>query len=157
MSKIINWIKTEFFSQETLAYLIVGLTSTAFNWTLTYIFNNVFKLGYWISSALTFLISITFSYIMNRKFAFKNSGSIKETLPRYLFTVAACFVIAYGLGKAVLDWFFSKILILSLPIEKMDTIKGILANICYIGLNYFGQKFFVFRTKKTETEETITE
>ena len=148
--KIIDWLKTEFFTKETLAYLIIGLTSTAINWTLTYVLNNVFGIGYWVTSVITFLFSITFSYFMNRKYAFKSTESGRETLPKYLIEVCICFVLSYGLGKIVLDWFFSKVIILPLPDDKMNTVKGILANCCYIALNYRGQKFFVFRKKKEE-------
>ncbi len=153
MKKIINWFKTEFFTGETLSYLIIGLISTAMNWTLTYVFNNTFKLGYWISSSLTFVICTAFSYIMNGKYTFKSTESRKETLPKYILEVAICFGLAYGLGKIVLDWFFSNIITLPLSKEKMDTLKGILAGVCHIGLNYLGQKFFVFRKKSAEPEE----
>ena len=55
MKKIIEWIRTEFFSRETLIYLITGLISTAINWTVTYTFNNFLHLGYWVTSGAAFI------------------------------------------------------------------------------------------------------
>ena len=153
IKKITDWLKTEFFTKETLAYLLIGLTSTAINWTLTYVLNNVFGIGYWATSVITFLICTIFSYIMNKRYAFRNTESEKETLPRYVLEVCVCFLLAYGLGKMALDWFFSKVLVLPLDEDKMNTVKGILANCCYIALNYIGQKFFVFRKNKDEEEQ----
>lgn len=150
MGKIINWFRTEFFTRETLAYLLIGLTNTVINWTATYVMNNVFGIGYWVTSVLTFLFGVAFTYIMNKKYAFRSAESDRETLPKYLIEVLVCFAVSYGLGKIVLDWFFSRVFVPDIAPEKLNTVKGILANICYIGLNYIGQKFFVFRKKKEE-------
>ena len=150
MKKIIEWIRTEFFSRETLIYLITGLISTAINWTITYVFNNFLHLGYWVTSAAAFLCSLVFTYFANKKYTFKNTEAQSKVLPRYLAEVFICFILAYGAGKPVLDWFFSKVVQPDWDADKLNTIKGILANICYIGLNYIGQKFFVFRKTKEE-------
>ena len=87
----------------------------------------------------------------NKKYTFKNTGSTREVLPKYLAEVLICFILAYGLGKVVLDWFFSAVVKTDLDPDKLNTLKGILANICYIELNYIGQKFFVFRKKEEES------
>ena len=131
-------------------YLITGLISTAINWTITYVFNNIFHLGYWVTSASAFLCSLVFTYFANKKYTFKNTEAQSEVLPKYLAEVLVCFLLAYGAGKPVLDWFFSKIVRPAWDTDKLNTVKGILANICYIGLNYIGQKFFVFRRKIEE-------
>ena len=60
MKKVIEWIRTEFFSRETLIYLITGLISTAINWTVTYVFNNYLHLGYWVTSGAAFVCSLIF-------------------------------------------------------------------------------------------------
>ena len=152
MKKIVEWFRTEFFSRETLIYLITGLISTAINWTVTYILNNFFHLGYWITSGTAFLCSLVFTYFANKKYTFRNTESMSKVLPKYLAEVLICFLLAYGLGKPVLDWFFSGVIKPDMDPDKLNTLKGILANICYIGLNYIGQKFFVFR-KKGEEED----
>ena len=153
MKKVIEWIRTEFFSRETLIYLITGLISTAINWTVTYVFNNYLHLGYWVTSGAAFVCSLIFTYFANKKYTFKNTESMGKVLPKYLAEVLICFVLAYGAGKPVMDWFFSKVYTPDLNHDKLNTVKGILANICYIGLNYIGQKFFVFRTRKESHDE----
>jgi len=150
MKKIIDWFKNEFLTKETLDYLFVGLGSTALNWTATYLLNRFLKLGYWPTSVITFIMSSLFTYYMNKKFTFKNDNSWKEVLPKYVAEVLICFVVSYGLGKAVLDWFFTRVFVPDWEAHTVDTVKGILANCCYIALNYIGQKFFVFKTKHTE-------
>ena len=150
MKKIIEWIKTEFFSTETLMYLITGLLSTAINWSMQWILNNYFHLGYWVTSLLAFLAATTFVYFANKKYTFKNTEEQKKVLPKYVVAVSCVFIVAYGAAKPVLDWFFSKVIILKLNEDKLNTLKGILAGCVYIALNYFAQKFFVFRKKKEE-------
>ena len=86
----------------------------------------------------------------NKKYTFKNTEEQKKVLPKYVVAVSCVFIVAYGAAKPVLDWFFSKVIILKLNEDKLNTLKGILAGCVYIALNYFAQKFFVFRKKKEE-------
>ena len=139
-----------FFTKETLIYLIVGLTNTAIGWIETYVYNNFFHWGYWVTSVVVFIIGLIFTFVLNRKYTFQSDAPLKELLPKYLLEVLICFVTAYGLGKVILDWFFSSVWKLNISADMLDTVKGILANCAYIALNYLGQKFFVFR-KKTES------
>lgn len=138
-----------FFTKETLIYLIVGLTNTAIGWIETYVYNNFFHWGYWVTSVVVFIIGLIFTFVLNRKYTFQSDAPLKELLPKYLLEVLICFVTAYGLGKVILDWFFSSVWKLNISADMLDTVKGILANCAYIALNYLGQKFFVFR-KKTD-------
>jgi len=142
-----------FFTKETLIYLIVGLTNTAIGWIETYIYNNFFHWGYWVTSIVVFVIGLIFTFVLNRKYTFQSDAPLKELLPKYLLEVFICFVTAYGLGKVILDWFFSSVWKLNLSVDMLDTVKGILANCAYIALNYIGQKFFVFRKKNTDNRE----
>ncbi len=150
LKKIIEWIRTEFFSKETLMYLITGLCSTAINWGITFLLNNAFHLGYWVTSVIAFLSSAVFTFLMNKKYTFKNNDDWKKILPRYACEVLICFLLAYGALKPVFDFILSKLTVLDLGEDGVDTLKGILANCCYIAFNYIGQKFFVFRKDKEE-------
>ncbi|MBQ8996058.1 MAG: GtrA family protein [Oscillospiraceae bacterium] len=137
-----------FFTKETLIYLIVGLTNTAIGWIETYIYNNFFHWGYWTTSVVVFCIGLIFTFVLNRKYTFQSDEPLSKLLPKYLLEVLICFVTAYGLGKVILDWFFSNVWAPNISADMLNTVKGILANCAYIALNYIGQKFFVFRKKK---------
>ena len=148
MKELWQKFSKEFFTKETLLYLIIGLTNTAIGWIETYVYNNFFHWGYWTTSVVVFVVGLIFTFVLNRKYTFQSEEPLRTLLPKYLLEVGVCFALAYGLGKVILDWFFSSVWKIQVSPDMLDTIKGILANCAYIALNYLGQKFFVFKKKK---------
>ena len=109
MKSFIEKVKAQFFNRETLSYIIVGGISTVANWIATYILNNVFHWGYWLTSIVTFAVGMIFTFVANRKFTFRSDLPVKVLFPRFVLNVAVCFGISYGLMQAVLGWFFANV------------------------------------------------
>ena len=82
-------IKATLLTRETISYIIVGGLSTVANWIATYILNNVFHWGYWLTSIVTFSVGMIFTFVANRKFTFRSD----VPLARQMLLVALYYVV----------------------------------------------------------------
>ena len=147
MRKLFALIK-KLLKNETVRYLLVGGSNTVLGWVLGFLFTHLLHMGFWASSAVSMVIGSAYSYLLNRAFTFR-AGDIphKKALPRFVLNIAVCYFLSYVPAKAVFDILFAK---MNLPFAE-DTVtflKLLGANICFIVLNYLGQKFFAFRKTK---------
>ncbi len=145
---------------EGVKYILVGGTNTLISWVLTYLFTSwLTSWGwaegtvYWTVSALCFVIGITYSFLLNRKYTFKaDEIPLKRTVPRFLLNVCLCYLLSYFLMKSYLDYKFANDWIVSWKPEYVTLFKLLAANVLYVVLNYIGQKFYVFK-KPAKTAE----
>lgn len=147
MKKIIALLRA-LLQNETVRYLLVGGSNTVLGWVLSYIFPHFLHLGFWATSMLSMLIGGVYSYLLNRAFTFRAADiPHKQALPRFALNMGLCYFFSYVPAKAALDLLFDR---LALPIsaDTVTTLKLLCANICFVVLNYIGQKFFAFRRKK---------
>lgn len=126
-------------------FILVGIINTFFGTGIMFLFYNVFHLSYWISSASNYFFGSILSYFLNRMFTFRSSGHTKETLPRFVINISLCYLVAYGLAKPLVVY------ILSNAATNIQENIAMLVGMClFVGLNYIGQRFFVFKTSKEE-------
>ena len=122
-------------------FILVGIINTFFGTGIMFLFYNVFHLSYWISSASNYFFGSILSYFLNRMFTFRSSGHTKETLPRFVINISLCYLVAYGLAKPLVVY------ILSNAATNIQENIAMLVGMClFVGLNYIGQRFFVFKT-----------
>lgn len=126
-------------------FILVGVVNTLFGTGIMFLFYNVFHLSYWISSASNYFFGSILSYLLNRMFTFHNNNQTKETLPRFVINISLCYLVAYGLAKPLVVY------ILSNTATNIQENIAMLVGMClFVGLNYIGQRFFVFKTTKEE-------
>ena len=58
--------------------------STVANWIATYILNNVFHWGYWLTSIVTFAVGMIFTFVANRKFTFRSANNVPVAMAKAL-------------------------------------------------------------------------
>ena len=122
-------------------FILVGIINTFFGTGIMFLYYNVFHLSYWISSASNYFFGSILSYFLNRMFTFRSSGHTKETLPRFVINISLCYLVAYGLAKPLVVY------ILSNAATNIQENIAMLVGMClFVGLNYIGQRFFVFKT-----------
>ena len=150
---------------EGIRYLIVGGSNTLITWILALLLTLLFTgfgwaetTVYWSVSAISFIVGIIYSFILNRKYTFKADDiPLSRTLPRFLLNVIICYLIANVAMKTWLDYMFSSVWQVSWPAQYITLIKLLAANMLYIVLNYIGQKFFAFKKPAdsgTESQQT---
>lgn len=129
---------------EQTRFVIVGVMNTLIGMAAMFIAYNVFHLGYWISSAMDYIIASIFSYFANKYFTFKSEQKSKTEIVRFAINILVCYFIAYGIARPVLDVVLQN---LELSVSVFEQLSMLLGLGIFIVLNYFGQKYFVFRKK----------
>lgn len=124
-------------------FILVGIINTLFGTGIMFLFYNVFHFGYWISSASNYVLGSILSYFLNKYFTFQNKGRSVKVLLAFALNISVCYLIAYGLAKPVM-----RLLLSGMSITVQDNV-AMLAGMCvFVGLNYLGQRFFVFRERR---------
>ena len=135
-------MKRKIFDAQFIRFLGVGVINTAVGTGTMFQLYNVFGAGYWISSASNYIVGSIASYILNKKFTFKNQDSNKKTIIKFIVGIAVCYGIAYGIAKPLVHMLLS---------GQSQTVADNVAMLVGMGLfviiNYLSQKFFTFNSK----------
>ena len=132
------------FALEQSRFILVGIMNTIIGTSVMFIAYNLFGLGYWVSSALNYIIGSIFSYFANKYFTFKSGKKSGEEIIRFVVNIVVCYFIAYGLAKPAINVLLGS---LNLKVSLLEQ-AGMLLGMCiFIVINFIGQKFFVFRKK----------
>ncbi|MEG0895395.1 MAG: GtrA family protein [Oscillospiraceae bacterium] len=129
----------QFLSSEIIRYLIFGVLTTIVSY-FTYLIARYFDISPVIANVISWIISVTFAYITNRKYVFENKCKGKlifsEILSFYLSRVFS------GVVETAIIWFFSRYI--------NDLIVKAAATVIVVILNYILSKFFVFNNKNNK-------
>lgn len=133
MKKIIDKI--------TFKFLLVGVINTIVGNGVMFFLYNICSVGYNISTAANYIVGSIVSYFLNKYFTFKQTKKSGKEVLKFILTIAICYCIAYGIAKPLAYYLFSGF---------SETVKDNLAMLAgsgmFIVLNYFGQRFFAFKT-----------
>lgn len=131
-------------SSEQSRFIMVGIMNTLIGMAAMFIAYNVFHLGYWISSAMDYIIGSIFSYFANKYFTFKSEKKSGAEVVRFIINIVTCYFVAYGIAKPVVN---SVLQNANISVSILEQISMLFGMCIFVVLNYFGQKFFVFRKK----------
>lgn len=131
-------------SLEQSRFIIVGVMNTIIGTATMLIAYNVFHLGYWIASALNYIVGSIFSYFANKYFTFKSEKKSASEIIRFVVNITVCYFVAYSVAKPVIEIVLKNI---HLSVSVLEQISMFLGMGLFVVLNYFGQKYFVFRKK----------
>ena len=82
------------------------------------------------------------SYILNRHFTFKSQEKALNTLPKFVINISICYLLAYGLAKPFVRYILSE-----MTVNIQENIAMLVGMVLFVGFNYVGQRFIVFRKK----------
>lgn len=155
----------EIFDIKLLKFILVGILNTIVGYLLTVLFMNVLNLGYWPSTALSYILASVMSYFLNKYFTFKNTEKGIKPILRFSLNIAVCYLLAYGIAQPLVGWFMSLSFMSSWVSSIINTplmfslFGGSTAKFCdnvavlagmglFVCFNYIGQRFFAFKAKK---------
>lgn len=130
------------FTFEQSRFIVVGIMNTLIGTAAMFIAYNVFHMGYWLSSALDYIIGSIFSYFANKYFTFKSEKKSAKEVVRFVVNILVCYGLAYGIAKPAMGVLLADV---ELSVSIFEQISMIFGMCIFVVLNYFGQKFFVFR------------
>ena len=132
------------FALEQSRFIVVGILNTIIGVAAMFIAYNIFHLGYWVSSACDYIIGSIFSYFANKYFTFKSEKKSGKEIIRFTINIIVCYFLAYGIAQPIMGLILGNI---KLSVSLFEQISMIAGMGIFIILNYFGQKYFVFKTK----------
>ncbi len=130
------------FIMEVIHFGIVGVMNTLIGWIIMAGLYNLAHFNYWLSSGISYFVGSVYSYFMNSKLTFKVEKKDKWLPWRFALNIIVCYAIAYGVAKPTV-----KHLLASQPVVIVENAAMILGMCLFIGMNFFGQKLFVFRKR----------
>lgn len=142
----------KFFDSTVPKFLLVGVINTLVGSAVMFIFYNACGFSYWISSACNYIAGGICSYFLNKFFTFKNSSRSFVQIVIFILNLAVCYFIAYFLAEKAVHMILS-----SQSVKIRDNVAMICGMGLYTVLNYFGQRFIVFKDKKNKGGEASDE
>lgn len=154
---------------EVIHFGMVGVINTLMGWGIMFVLYNLIHWNYWISSGISYFIGSVFSYHANSKVTFKveDEDKDKTLIWRFAANIIVCYLAAYSVAQPAAQYVLSVQSVIDinhiaeiLGMESaavVDNIAMIFGMCLFIVLNFFGQKFFVFRKTKTAAREERTE
>ena len=136
-----NTIK-KILAMEQTRFIIVGVLNTLIGLLAMLIAYNIFHMGYWLSSAMDYIVASIFSYFANKYYTFKSDKKSKSEVVRFVINIVVCYFLSYGIARPIMDGVLGAF---DLSVSLMDQISMLFGNGIFVVFNYFGQKFFVFK------------
>lgn len=126
--------------EKTAKFAMVAMLNGIVGNAIMFGLYNLAHCSYWVSSAANYLVISVMSFVLNRKYTFKNTISIKKTLPRYILNILVCYFLAYGIAKPVVLY-----LLQGYRVVVQENVAMLVGMSLFVVLNYFGQRYFAFK------------
>lgn len=124
----------------TLKFIVVGVVNTIVGTSVMFLSYNLFGLSYWVSSAANYIVGSVVSYFLNKYFTFQSKGRSLKEVVTFVINISVCYLIAYGMAKPlaykVLEGYGQSL---------RDNVAMLIGMCLFVVLNYFGQRFVVFK------------
>lgn len=124
-------------------YTGIGVANMLLCTAVMYLLYNLTGLDSWICALVNHGLGGIISYCCNRRFVFREKERSFRTLVLFVLNLCVCYLIAYGIAipgmrKLAGHW----------PDRVWENIAMGIGMLLFIALNYFGQRYVVFRQPK---------
>lgn len=133
------------FDAKLWKFLLVGVINTLVGTGIMFGLYNLAGCSYWVSSAANYVLTSILSFFLNRHFTFQSRERGAGQVMRFAVNIAVCYLIAYGIAKPL-----CLRLLANATAGTRDNVAMLVGMVLFTGLNYLGQRFFAFRSPKTE-------
>lgn len=132
-------MKQNIFDETLPKFLLVGVFNTLVGTGTMFLLYNLAGCSYWLSSAANYIVGGTVSFFLNKHFTFQSQGLSWKQVGKFIITVSACYLLAYGVAKPLTLHFLA-----GYAVQIQENAAMLVGMCLYTGLNYFGQRFFAF-------------
>ena len=131
------------FDPTFFRFILVGIVNTLVGYGVMFGLYNLAGCSYWLSSAANYTLTSILSFFLNKFFTFRNRQKSPAQVLRFAGNILVCYLVAYGVAKPVVMW------ALNGAGKSLQENVAMLVGMClFTGLNYLGQRLFVFQDKK---------
>ena len=137
------------FDPTFFRFIVVGVINTLVGYGVMFGLYNLAGLhawgdtGYWISSAANYVVGSIVSFFLNKHFTFRNREKGAGVVIRFVVNISVCYLLAYGLAKPAVAWALGG---MGLSQQLQGNLTMLFGTGLCVLLNYFGQRFFAFKT-----------
>ncbi len=124
--------------EEIINYLIVGVLTTLISVLSYALFAKVFHIHYMVSNIISWILSVLFAYITNKKYVFKSTVIEKKAVLKEMIDFFKYRILSFLIDVSLMYMFVSLL-------KVDDMISKVLVQILIIILNYVFSKIFVFK------------
>jgi putative flippase GtrA len=129
-------------------FIIAGVINTIVGRALIFILYNIVGMGYWLSSGISYILTMVQSFFLSKYFTFAVKKWSLFMIAAFVMNILSCYGIAYGIAKPMMNY------ILRNNSQKVRENIAPLAGMClFTGINYLGQRFVVFKSNKNMTNK----
>ena len=125
---------------QPVKFLLVGVINTIVGYGVMFGAYNLLHLDYWVSSAANYVIGSICSFLLNKYFTFQAREFSVAELVRFIICILVCYLVGYGIARPVVRFIFQAV-----RPTVQDNLAMLGGSGVFTVLNFFGQKFFVFR------------
>lgn len=131
------------FDKTFWKFIVVGIVNALVGTVVMFSCYNWLHFNYWFSSAANYVVGSSISYFLNKNFTFQNRDRSWKIVIKFIVNITSCYLMAYGIAKSLVAQ------ILSGVSRNIQENGAMLVGMClFIGLNYLGQRFFAFKSKR---------
>lgn len=147
---MLNKLK-KIFDPTFFRFIVVGVINTLVGYGVMFGLYNLAGLhtwgdvGYWLSSAANYIVGSVVSFFLNKHFTFRSREKGKQVVIRFIVNISVCYLLAYGLAKPAVSHALAGF---GLSGQLLGNLTMLAGSGLFVILNYFGQRFFAFRTPK---------
>mgnify|MGYP004454173443 CR=1 FL=1 len=133
--------------KKLFKFLIVGVINTLVGTAIMFGMYNIIGADYWVSSITNYVLTSILSFFLNKYFTFENKTKSFSQVLKFIINIIVCYGLAYGIAKPLVKY------VLSAQSKNIRDNVAMLIGMClFTGLNYIGQRFFAFISKRKEGE-----
>ena len=140
----------QIFDPTFFRFILVGCVNTLVGYGVMFGLYNLAGLhtwgdaGYWISSAANYIVGSVVSFFLNKHFTFRNREKGVKVVLRFALNIAVCWALAYGIAKPLMVWLLAGT---GWSQQVQGNLSMLAGSGLFVLLNYFGQRFFAFRSR----------
>lgn len=129
---------------KTLKFLIVGVVNTLVGAGVMFVAYNFLGAGYWLASALNYIVGSIVSYYLNKYFTFQYRKKSFTVVWKFIINISLCYFLAYGIAKPL-----ARMILGSVDSNIQENIAMLAGMLFFVLFNYIGQRLWVFRIEKS--------
>jgi len=136
------------FHHTFIKFIVVGVINTIIGGVFAFLLYNTTKVGYWWSSAISYILTSILSFFLNKYFTFAVKSWSANMVLSFILTVTVSYLMAYGIAKPAMNY------LLRDSLQRIRENMALFTGMClFTGMNYLGQRLVVFKEKRKDSNE----
>ena len=135
----------QLFDRKLWKFLLVGVVNTLVGSAIMFGLYNLAGWGYWVSSAMNYLLTSILSFFLNKYFTFQSRAWSARQVVRFSINILFCYLLAYGIAKPL-----CRAVLFGAGETLRDNLSMLVGMCLFTGLNYLGQRFFAFAPSRKQ-------